>query len=234
MIAPPSVQKQIFIKGVFLAGVCIRFVDSAKNLGVVLDNVLSFESQVNKVVKASYLIIKKLHQIKGYLSEDQLKQLVCADVFSNIDYCNSLYYGMNSGLVTKLQRVQNCAARLVSKERISGISLSRKIMEFHWLEVKYRIMYKILVIVHNCLHLKAPEEIMSMFQYAESIRTMTLKETKFANKYGERAFSHVAPKLWNLLPRKIRDKHELDEFKPELKTFLMLRGNEYCAWINRR
>ena len=102
VIAPPSIQKEIVIHGVFLEGTCIRFVDSAKNLGVLLDNVLSFENQVNKVAKASYGIIKKFHQIKGYLSEDQLKQLVCSYVLQNLDYCNSLYYDMNCHLLNKL------------------------------------------------------------------------------------------------------------------------------------
>ena len=57
--APPSVQCQIFILGIFIGNGCIRFVDSAKNLGVVLDNLLSFENQINKVVK-SILIFNTL------------------------------------------------------------------------------------------------------------------------------------------------------------------------------
>ena len=60
VIAPPSVQKQIVIRGVFLEGTCIRFVDSAKNLGVLLDNVLSFENQVNKLSKASRATYQKI------------------------------------------------------------------------------------------------------------------------------------------------------------------------------
>ena len=91
VIAPPSVQKKIIIHGVFLEGTCIRFVDCAKNLGVILDNILSFENQVNKVCKGSYAIIKKLHQVKGFLIDDQLKQLVCSFVLSLLDYSNSLF-----------------------------------------------------------------------------------------------------------------------------------------------
>ena len=71
VLAPPSVQREIVIRGVFLEGTCIRFVDTAKNLGVILDEVLSFETQVNSVIKSSFANLKKLHQIKGYMSEDQ-------------------------------------------------------------------------------------------------------------------------------------------------------------------
>ena len=224
----------IVIHGVFVEGICIRFVESAKNLGVMLDNILSFECQVNKVVKASYMFIKKLHQVKGFLSEDQLKQLVCSYILQRLDYCNSLYYGMNSDLISKLQRVQHCAARLISKDRIASVNLDQKMIDLHWLKVRHRILYKQLVIVHNCLHQKAPEEIMCMFRYAESIRTMKLQEKRCFNKYGERAFSHSGPKLWNLLPMNIREEHETEKFKTALKSFLMMRGDEYCGWITRR
>ena len=180
------------------------------------------------------MIIKKLSQIKVFLSEKQLQQLVSSYIFSQLDYCNSLYFGMNNNLLQKLQRIQNCAARLVSKKRIhSGTSLDMVIMNFHWLKVKHRIIYKIILIVHNCLHQNAPNELISMFQYAESIRTMHLRESKCSNKYGDRSFSHVGPKLWNLLPLKIRNEHNTPKFKKDLKTFLMSQGDEYCSWINR-
>ena len=49
VIAPPSIHPEIIIRGVFIENVCIRFVDSAKNLGVIIDSVLSFESKSTKL-----------------------------------------------------------------------------------------------------------------------------------------------------------------------------------------
>ena len=234
MLAPPSVQPEIIIQGVFIEKECIRFVRSAKNLGVMLDNVLSFTDQINNVVKSSFSTIRKLSQIKGFLSEEHLKQLVCSHVFMRLDYCNSLYYGINSNLIGKMQHVQNCAARLVSKKRIASGGLDQVMKDFHWLKVKYRPIYKILLIVHNCLLGKAPEEIVQMIQYGDSSRTMNLQVTRFHNKYGCRAFSHIGPKLWNLLPKDVRDVVDTTMFNKNLKAFLMLRGEEFCTWANRQ
>ena len=69
--------------------------------------------------------------------------------------------------------------------------------------------------------------------YGDSARTMKLQETKYENRYGCRAFSHVAPKLWNLLPKSIREEKDTDSFKTKLKSFLLTRGDEYFTWINR-
>ena len=41
-------------------------------------------------------------------------------------------------------------------------------------------------------------------------------------KYGVRAFSHVGPELWNLLPTYIRDEHDIDELKKLWSLFWWL------------
>ena len=38
--------------------------------------------------------------------------------------------------------------------------------------------------------------------------------------YGDRAFSVVAPKLWNRLPPELRSVTSVDQFKAHLKTYL--------------
>jgi hypothetical protein len=53
-----------------------------------------------------------------------------------VDYCNSLLYGLPDSELTKLQKVQNVAARLITKtpfqEHITPI-----LKNLHWLPVKY-------------------------------------------------------------------------------------------------
>ena len=73
VIAPPKVQQLITIRGIFITNdIFICFVDSAKNLGTELDSILSFENQVNKVVKSSFSGIKDLFKIKRLLTEKEL------------------------------------------------------------------------------------------------------------------------------------------------------------------
>ena len=107
-------------------------------------------------------------------------------------------------------------------------------MNLHWLKVKFCGIFKLLLIVHNCVHDHAPSEIVSLLQYADSGRTMNLRETKSSNKYGVRAFSHIGPKMWNLLPRTVRDVADTLDFKKALKSFLMTRGDDYCCWLSRK
>ena len=115
IVAPPSVKSSIHINGTFVKGTCIRFVDSAKTLGIVRDNELSFDVQINKVASSCFYTIAKISKIKDYLNQEQLKTLMISLVFSKLDYCNSIYHGLNSQLLNKLQIVQNSALREIFK-----------------------------------------------------------------------------------------------------------------------
>ena len=120
--------------------------ESAKNLGIVIDSVLSFEEQIQKLVKSCFITIRKLSKVKVFLSQQQLQLLVSSLVFTLLDYCNSLYYGLPSCTIKKLQHVQNCAARLVWKAPIPiHSSIDYVFDSLYWLKIKFRIIYKIMV-----------------------------------------------------------------------------------------
>ena len=173
--------------------------------------------------------------MKIYLSQQELQTLVSSLIFSELDYCNSLYYGLPASAINKLQRVQNCAARLVWKNKIPfNSSLDGVYSSLHWLRIKFRIIYKVLLIVFKCLHDKAPPDVAALIRYSQSQRTLKLHETRAFTGFGDRAFSHVGPKLWNLLPFPIREEHDLAEFKTKIKSFLMTNGEEFILQTKLR
>ena len=49
---------------------------------------------------------------------------------------------------------------------------------------------------------------------------MKLMQPTYRGRYGSRCFGRVGPKLWNLLPLKMRLEKDVTEFKKQLKTFL--------------
>ena len=225
IIKPPSLTN-IIVNGTFVDGECIRFVKDAKNLGVILDEFMSFEKQVVKVAQTCFYMIKKIAEIKSFLSYDQLKTLICTATFSNLDYCNALYYGIGAGLIKKLQSVQNSAIYLLKKRgNIINLSTDEILKELHWLPVKKRIIFKMLLMVHQCLHQNAPKLLMQRLEFGDSSRTGKLVEKRCNGLFGERSFSVGAPKLWNMLPLDLRAERETDEFKKKLKTFLFKNDN---------
>ena len=64
-----SSESRIIISGVILENSCIRFVESAKNLGLVIDSVLNFEEQIDKVVQSCFMSIRELSKVKMCLTQ---------------------------------------------------------------------------------------------------------------------------------------------------------------------
>lgn len=92
-----------------------------------------------------------------------LQTVIHAFITSRLDYCNSLYFGLPKSSLDRLQLVQNAAARLLTgtrkREHITPVLAS-----LHWLPVKFRIDFKILLYVFKALHGCAPQYICAHFK----------------------------------------------------------------------
>ena len=217
-----------------MADKCMRFVSSAKNLGVWLDEILDFKTQISKVASSSFMILRNIAKIKSLLPQESLCTLVCSLILSRIDYCNALYYKINNRELNVLQSVQNAAIRLVSgRHKYDRVSLSPLFLKFHWLKVRERIVFKICLIVHKCVWGNAPESLKDMMIMSNP-RTNKLVEKKFLSAYGQRAFSCAGPKLWNCLPLELRMADETDRFKTLLKSYLITSADKLYHQVNMR
>ena len=71
---------------------------------------------VKEKCKSAVYDIKCISRIRRFLTKEATETLVNAYVTSRLDYCFfTLLYGTNVSLITKLQRVQNMAARVICK-----------------------------------------------------------------------------------------------------------------------
>jgi len=119
---------------VLLLGTRVAISDSARDLGIIIDRELSLEANVTAVCRASYNQLRQLRSVVRSLSVHATKTLVQAFISCRLDYCNSLLYGINDGLLRRLQSVQkqNAAARLVTgagrRDHITPV-----LRRLHWL-----------------------------------------------------------------------------------------------------
>ena len=143
-----------------------------------------------------------------------------------IDYCNALYFKIHGTLLNKLQHVQNAAARII-KRKFNMRSIDDVFLEMHWLRVEERIIYKLVLIAHKCTLGIAPPDLCSMFHFSSLKRLSMLIELRVTTRFGERAFSHVGPKLWNLLPLQLKAEKSIPKFKKLLKSHLLLHGQKF-------
>ena len=218
-------QRSIHIKGAFTkSGECIRFSNCIKYLGVHFDKCVYLDTHVNKVVSSCYHHLRGISSIRRFLSQAQAEQLIHAFISSKLDMCNALFFGLSKWHLSKLQRVQNAALRIVLQKRKRD-SVSDSLRALHWLTIEQRVVFKILTLVFKCLNDMGPIPLTNLLvpdysgDYSPAIR---LHEGTFrANTvHGKRAFAFYAPRVWNCLPGDLRSCCKTDTFKKLLKTYI--------------
>ena len=73
--------------------------------------------QITEMTKQAFRDIRNTQCVRKCVTLDATKTVVQCLVCSKLDFCNSLYYGLPSFQIQKLQRIQNAAARLILRQR---------------------------------------------------------------------------------------------------------------------
>ena len=213
---------------VMVDGFVVHETRIARNLGIHMDQHLQLREHIKKVCSSSMSALKRIAQIRHFMSTKTTMKLIHAFVTSRIDSCNALLFGIPEKDLSKLQTVQNCAARLIecAKRRDPVMPMLTRL---HWLPVEKRIVYKIVLLCHKVLIHKSPTDLASVLtpylpqrNLRSSSKQLLVVPTSSTCTYGDRAFASAAPILWNKLPDNLKTETDTSSFIKSLKTYLFL------------
>ena len=180
---------------------------------------------ISAICSACFYNMQDLWHIFRYLDRICAKLLANALVSSCLDYCNSVLSGMADTDLTKLQRVQNRLAHIVTK--MSPFTRSVPLLRsLHWLPVKFKVDFKICLLTYKTLSEKQPIYLHSLLATPLPSRSLrpnkgiTLSVPRVLTNVGKRSFSSCASSLWNSLPLSVRSSTSIATFRKCLKTYL--------------
>ena len=229
-VGTSSNLKLVNCESASIGGNDIVFKKAVKYLGVKIDQTLSMQDQVSSICQTSFLELRRIASIRQYLSRDATSKLVSSLITSRLDYCNSVLSGLPAEQISRLQRVQNAAARLVLKKKKRD-HITPLLKELHWLPVNYRCQYKLAVLAYRHFNQSLPAYLSSAlttYQTSRTLRSSGEKLLKIPRRsmksVGDRSFSSAAPRVWNSLPASLRNVPTLSQFKTQLKTHFFLQA----------
>ena len=205
--------------------------ETVRNLGVLFDSELSMSPQITNLCTNLTYHLRNITRIRRFLDRDSCHHIVRSLVLSRLDYANAVLLGTKAANISRLQRLQNWAAKLIfcATKRDHATPF---INELHWLTIKNRIIFKIMVIVYKCLHNLGPSYLASTLTLYSPARTglrsscdtTRLTEHRVLPRTfksaADRLFSFAAPHMWNSLPMHLHSVSSLQSFKKGLKTYL--------------
>ena len=183
----------------------------------------AFISSFHKFANHVSIIIRDFRRIRRHVSLLSAKTISVALINSRLDYCNSFLNNFGKQNLSKLQREQNCLARVIRKTSRFSPSLPL-LKQLHWPPVVYRITFKLATVTQRTLSTQQPTYLVNLLHFSDISRTLRslVSKQRFVPKtklsIGKRAFSVAAPTLWNQLPITIKCSETIDTFRKKTEN----------------
>ena len=116
-----------------------------KILGVTFDNRMTFQKHITNICRSVNIHIRKINNIRRYLSDTTMRTLVQSIVITHLDYYNSVCIGLPMNILQRLQLVQNNTTHIISQTK-RCTSITPILNELHWLPINKQCQFEILLL----------------------------------------------------------------------------------------
>lgn len=209
-------------------GVDVERVSEARNLGLLMDEELRFESHILKVASNCFYRLKVLYQVRNSLNTDIRIKLCDSLVLSKFNYMDVLY-GPRLLVRTQkvIQRVQNACIRFCfnvpPRSHVTPFMNTANI-----LKMKGRRDLHMACLLFNLVKYKTPPYLADKLVWARDVLTCRTRSLQWCMLQPRPrivsfrgSFRYAASKCWNDLPPPLRNLKSLTNFKVKYKLYLL-------------
>ena len=187
------------------------------------DHILNGEDALVKELNKRLGALKKVCRVASFKNR---KMIANGLIMSKLSYLIPLWAGCETYLMLALQRIQNKAARVVTR---SSLSTSGHLSQCGWLSVRQLAFYQTCVLVYKVLEHKSPKYLFNMFR-SEYSRDTRQAARMVLRQDGEtpdldlmmNSFRWRSVKCYNQLPAGIRKQKTLKSFKTSLWKWILI------------
>ena len=198
------------------SGISVEQKNNVKLLGIVFDQALIWNEQVNRMIKSSYGTLRALRKFGRFTPFYVRKSLAEALIISKLNYCNSVFGQMPKYLFCRLQKVQNITAGYV----LSRYANIEDVINLKWLPVKELCQWNTVKLVHRSkCDPKYPTYL--QVEFHEPRRSLRSSDKEPIVAAGEAKTFQEQAREYDKLPEKIRKIEQLQKFSKESKMFYL-------------
>jgi hypothetical protein len=199
----------------------IKRVDFSKSLGVTIDKNLNWEIHIQNVIKKVSSCIGALKRVRPYISTTTAIQIYKALILPHLNYCSVAWSGISQTLSEQLQKLQNRAARVITKNNYETPS-SELLGNLGWNKLADERNKQKSLLMFKARHGLVPTYIQNLFHSKENKYDLrknvnALQIPKPRTEYLKNSFAYSAAVLWNNLPTEAQEAKSVRQFKEKLK-----------------
>ena len=192
-----------------------------KLLGVTIDKKLNFKSHVSNLCKKASQKLHALARVSAFMHPDKLRLLMNSFIKSQFSYCPLIQMFHDRGLNAKVNKIQERALRIVYKN--SHADYETMLKSDNAVSIHQRNLQYLMIEIYKTKRRPNPSFMSEIFEARDvqydlrNKNTLRIPNAK-TTSYGIEAVRYLGQKLWQTLPRSVRESQSLTAFKKELTT----------------
>ena len=201
----------------------INRVETTKSLGLMIDESLNWSAHVDHIFKKVASGLAILRKVREILDFDTLIIIYQSIIQPYFDYCAQVWGCLGKTLVVKVQKLQNRAFRIITRENYTTRSVDiLKTLGIPNLEK--RRMQQLAIFMHKVKNRLVPDYLCDLFTNVSDIHNYDTRQSgadlilpKPKTNSMKNAFSYRGAESWNTLSPSQKSSKSLANFKANLK-----------------
>ena len=189
-------------------------------LGVTIDSNLTFESHINNLCKKSSAKLNALARISGYMDIKKRRIIMKSFITSQFSYCPLVWMFHSRRLNNKINSIHERALRTTYGDQKS--TFPELLIKDNSVSVHHRNLQVLATEVFKIRNNMTPEFLNEIFQERSvpyNLRGNNPFRCRRANSvyHGTESLAFLGPKIWDLVPDKIKTSENVNIFKNKTK-----------------
>ena len=124
-------------------------VDSARDLGVIMDSHLTYDSHISYFVSSCLPKLVEINRVKKSFDKEILTLITSSLVLSKMFSCSSVWFNTSKNNIKKLQLIQNVACRIITGSQKYD-HVTPLLQQLNWLSVNEMLQFRDSFMAYKC------------------------------------------------------------------------------------
>uniref|UniRef100_A0A146M7M2 Reverse transcriptase domain-containing protein n=1 Tax=Lygus hesperus TaxID=30085 RepID=A0A146M7M2_LYGHE len=205
----------------------LEYVQKFKNLGIMIEDTLSWESQVSNMCNSVFKSLYQLRRVAADFPVQVRKQLAQSLILPIFDYAPVALCDLKSDDIDRLQKTQNAVVRFVLRVKMDE-HITPYFKKLGWLKIAEKKKLQIAVMMFKILKFQRPHYLYNEFKWMAQVHD---RETRNRNKIMQipihrtvlfnRSFIVQGIKFYNEHVDKFKLEQKTETFRNDIKNMLL-------------
>ena len=197
-------------------------VKTTKSLGLMIDESLIWNAQVDRItgkVNSGLGILRRLRDIVDYQT---LIVIYLSIIQPHFDYCSQIWGCLGKGLSDKLQKLQNRAFRIITRENYD-IRSEDILNRVGFSNLQTRREHQLAILMYKIKHKVLPNYLIDIFTNANEIHDYNTRQSEFNfalpkpnTNFKKKSFAYRGAEAWNGLSSDLKSAERIFKFKTKI------------------